>query len=430
MKVRYRTRKGKNEYASIYIRFWDSNRINQETKTGLVIKRDNWSDTKQRVKPKTEATQKDFINQNLRDLNNYIVEQYNIDFNSKKHLSNKWLKNNVENFFGRTNSDELHKSYFDEWIKKFIEEAPKRLYRGKPIAKRTIQHYRTTLHKIIAFQEFHNTKLRFEGIDLNFYRNFLDYCRTTENLNDNTIGGYVVNIKMWCKNIELEGFSVNPQYKHSEFMAISNKTKDTYLTEAEINKIYNHDFSGSIKLDNARDLFVLGLRTGLRISDFLRLKEINIKKGFIEIETAKTGEPVIIPLHSQIQAIIEKNQGKLPYSISNQRFNLYVKEVCNEAGIIEIIEGAKMNPTTRRKEEGTFPKYELISSHTCRRSFASNLYGHLPNMVIMAITGHRTESQFLKYIKITKKEHAETLEKFWALEQEQKGFSSVLSVVK
>jgi integrase len=75
---------------------------------------------------------------------------------------------------------------------------------------------------------------------------------------------------------------------------------------------------------------------------------------------------------------------------------------------IEIISKNK-----NRKDFGTYPKHELITSHTCRRSFASNLYGKLPNMTIMAITGHKTETQFLKYIKITPTENAEKLKEYW-----------------
>ncbi|MCV6629186.1 MAG: site-specific integrase [Flavobacteriaceae bacterium] len=430
MRVRFFVTKGKAEYVSIYMRFWDSIRIDQKAKTGMIVKYDYFSNAKQLVKAKADYKQKDFVNQNLRALRSHVIENYNVDFNSKKHIGKKWLKMQIDDYFGRANHDELYKIYLDAWVQRFIEEAPKRLHKGKPIARRTIQHYQTTLNKIVAFQDHNKTRLRFEDIGLKFYRDFLDYCRSVEKLNDNTIGGYIGNFKMWCRNIELEGLPVNQQYKHSEFMAISNKTSDVYLTESEINAIYEQDFSSSVRLDNARDLFVIGLRTGLRISDFLRLKEIDIKKGYIQIETAKTGEPVIIPLHHQIKAIIEKNGGKLPYSISDQRFNLYIKEVCQMAGITEKVEGAKMNPETKRKESGIYPKFELVSSHICRRSFATNLYGKLPNMNIMAITGHRTESQFLKYIKITKKEHAEMLRKHWAKEEKEQGYNNILTAIK
>jgi len=229
--------------------------------------------------------------------------------------------------------------------------------------------------------------------------------------------------------IEIEGYPINPQYKSSEFTSISNKTKDIYLTEEEINVLYNHNFNDSERLENVRDNFIFGLRTGLRISDFLSLQHFNFVGDNIEIETKKTGYKVLIPIHPQIKAILGKNNGKLPRPISDAKFNEYVKEVCKEVGFTEMVEGAKMinkkddkdffpiadliSKNKSRKEFGIYPKYELITSHTCRRSFASNLYGKLPNMTIMAITGHKTETQFLKYIKITPKENAEKLRQLW-----------------
>lgn len=422
--------KGTNNPTNIICRFKPTQENDYTCSTGIWVNRNEWNDAKQQIKQKATTTNKDLINSKLKELEGFVLDKWTSDVLNKKNISKNWLKNVLNVFFGRAKNDEFYKVYFVDWVQKFIDESPKRLYKGKQIAPRTIQHYTTTLNKIKAFEENSKTKLRFENIDLKFYRDFIDYCRTVEKLGNNTIGGFITNFKMWCKNIELEGLPINPQYKHSEFMSISNKTKDTYLHETEIDTIYNHDFSHSERLDNARDLFIIGLRTGLRISDFLRLKEINLKKGFIEIETAKTGEPVVIPLHTQIKAILEKRNGKLPYTISDQKFNLYIKEICKSVGINEPTDGARMNPDTKRKEAGTYPKYELISSHTCRRSFASNLYGKLPNMVIMAITGHTTEAVFLKYIKITKKEHAETLKRFWANEQEKQGFTDVLRVAK
>lgn len=422
--------KGKNNPTNVICRFKPTQQHDFTCATGYWVNRSDWQLSNQRLKQKATTTNKDLINSKLNELQNQILDKWNRDFIQKENISKDWLKNLISSFSGLVKSNEQYKLYFSDWIQKFIDESPKRLYKGAPIAPRTIKHYVTTLNKIKTYEAHTKTKLRFENIDLKFYRDFINFCRTQENLGNNTIGGYITNFKMWCKNIELEGLPINSQYKHSEFMALSNKTKDTYLNENEIDAIFKHDFTENPRLDNTRDLFIIGLRTGLRISDFLRLKDINFIKGFIEIETAKTGERVVIPLHHQIQSILEKRNGALPNTISDQKFNLYIKEICQKVEINEMTEGAKVNPETKRKETGTFPKYELISSHTCRRSFASNLYGKLPNMTIMAITGHQNESVFLKYIKITKNEHAEALRRFWAKEQENENFENILLVAK
>lgn len=429
MKVNFFIIKSKSENSNIYVRFTDSKRNDQKTKTDIFVKFNNWSKTKQQVKNNTDTPERDKINATLRKIENYLLEQHNNDTIEQKYISSTWLKEQIKNFFGRADKKELHTIYFIDWIQKFIDESPTRLYQGEPVKKRTIQHYITTKYKLDNYEKHFNTKLRFQDIGLEFYRNFLFYCQNIEKINNNTIGGYVTNLKKWCKIIEIEGLPINQQYRHSEFSTISNKTKDVYLTESEINTVFNHDFSHSERLDNVRDNFIIGLRTGLRISDFMQLKKINIIDGNIEIETAKNFYPVVIPLHQQIKDILLKRNGNLPNQISDAKFNEYVKEVCKEVGFIEMVEGAKMinkkdekdffpniaiiSKNKNRKEFGTYPKHELITSHSCRRSFASNLYGKLPNMTIMAITGHKTETQFLKYIKITPKENAEKLKIFW-----------------
>lgn len=429
MKVKFFTVKSKSERTSIYIRFWDSNRIDLKTKTGLTVNQSDWNQKRQEVKNNITATDRDFNNTKLRELRNFVLEKYNIDYNSNNSINENWLKNKVNEFFDRKDESEFFKVYFSDWIQKFIDEVNDRNSKGSKFTSVRIQRFKVVQNKFKIFEENTNKKFKFSEIDYLFYNSFLEYFRNIEKINDNTIGSYIKILKYWLKVAEIEGVSVNPYYKHNDFAAPSNKTKDVYLSENEINLIYNHDFSHSERLDNTRDNFIIGLRTGLRISDFLtKLKEFNISEEFIEIETTKTGENVVIPHHPQIKAILEKRGGKLPHKISDPKFNKYIKEVCQEVGIDEEVEGAKIENkkdekdffTTdihiynkNRKTSGKFPKYELITSHTCRRSFASNLYGKIPNLSIMAITGHKTEAQFLKYIKITPKEHAQKLKELW-----------------
>ena len=405
--------KGTNNPTNIICRFKPSQQNDFCCATGIWINRNEWNEAKQQLKQRVTNTNKDLINSKLNKLQGAIIDKWTNDSLNKENINKDWLKDLINVFFGRAKSNELYKIYFADWVQKFIVDSPKRLYKGSPIAPRTIQHYKTTLYKIQDFEKYYKVTLRFENIDLKFYRDFIDYCRKIEKLGNNTIGGYITNFKMWCKNIELEGLPINPQYRHSEFMALSNKTKDIYLNENEINKIFEFDFKDNIRLSNAKDLFIIGLRTGLRVSDIMRVGNSNINDDKIKIETLKTKQKVIIPMHPQIKQIMETRNGVLPYAISGQKFNSHIKEICTLVGINDVVEGAKMNPKTRRKESGYFQKWELVTSHTCRRSFATNLYGKLPNKVIMAITGHTTETQFLKYIKITNDEFAVILGDFW-----------------
>jgi integrase len=93
--------------------------------------------------------------------------------------------------------------------------------------------------------------------------------------------------------------------------------------------------------------------------------------------------------------IVENN---LPKKLLHQKLNDYIKVVCKLAGIDTIVKGTKLNTETNRKELGMFPKYDLMSSHCFRRSFATNYYKKIPTPILINITGHSKESLFLTYI--------------------------------
>ncbi|WP_339838737.1 phage integrase SAM-like domain-containing protein [uncultured Flavobacterium sp.] len=416
--------KTNNEWNTIYYRFKHSKEFDIEISTGLKAPNKRWSEAKCEV-----LSSKDFdsdsINSTIKDLDRFVIGEYNKDLKEGVIFNSKWLKEKLKIFLNRETNNQLidDNIFLTNYIDKFIQEAKNKKTRNNTLIKpRTIQHYNTTLNKIKSFEEFYNLKLKIIDVDLKFHGKFIEFLESIQKLNPNTIGGYIDDIKLIINNADKKGLEINREIKLNEFYTPSNKTNDIYLKEAEINSIHNHKFELDY-LDNARDWFIIGLRTGLRISDFLKLTKKNIVDGFIEKNTLKTDYPVIIPIHKQVQFILDKRNGKFPREISDQKFNEYIKKVCEEVKINEVVEGAKMTEikvTKKGKEEiifrkknGKFKKYELVTSHICRRSFATNLYGKIDTLTIMKITGHTTESQFLSYIKITKREYAETLKNYW-----------------
>jgi len=397
------------------VRFWDSKRVDQKTRTGLSVIFDDWSEKKQKVKVKANRNNNaDFINAKLKGLEDFVVNRYNYDYLNNYQITNIWLKDVVFEFQGRVDENNEHKVYLVPWVERFIKEAPKRLYRGKLIKPRSVKNYRSALNKLKDFEEYTKKRYRFTDVNLNFHQEFITYCRDIAKLNDNSIGSIISRVKTFCRAIEEEGYNVNPQYKNSNFIAPKNETFDTYLNDDEINKIFHQDFSESEKLDNARDLFIIGLRTGLRVSDFLRISEENILENVLNLTTVKTQQNLTIPIHPQFRKTLDKRNSGFPRKVSDQKFNKYIKEVCKEAGINKPTFGALMNPKTNRKEAKIYPKYKLISSHCCRRSFASNLFAAgIDTSVIMKATGHKSEAQFIKYIKLSRDEHIKRLSEYW-----------------
>ena len=103
-----------------------------------------------------------------------------------------------------------------------------------------------------------------------------------------------------------------------------------------------------------------------------------------------------IPVWPEAEEIISDG---LPRPISAQNFNRYIKVVCQKAGITQEIEGGLVDKNTGRKVIGKYPKYKLITSHVCRRSFATNFYGQdYATALLIQITGHSTEKAYLRYI--------------------------------
>ena len=441
MKVLYFIKKRKNPYSKIYLRLWESKKYDFTTSTGLQIKYDYWDSRNEKVKNKVEALDKDFINSKLLELKKYVIENFNLDYNSEKSISKDWLKIKVDVFFNRVDEDKPELTYFTDWISKFVETAPKRLHKGQNISATTIKKYNTALNNLINYETDKGKRLRFEDITLNFYFDFVDYCRNTHKLGVNTIGTRIKAIKLFCRQIDLEGLPISQHYKHPEFVAQEEKAQDIYLTTSEIDKIYRYDFSDTPYLDNARDLLIIGLNTGFRISDFMRLDLSHIKDDTIRIKAKKTGKTAEIPINDQIEQTLNKRGGFLPHSISEQKFNEYVKEIGEKVGFTEKVRGSKMECINEaeaekkgidkifRKVSGIFPKYELMTSHICRRSFATNLYGKIPTPVIMSITGHSTETQFLTYIKKTNAENAEVLRNFYKRSAKENGLETSLKIV-
>lgn len=441
MKVRYFVLKQKNPYSQIYIRFWNGRKYDFKTSTGLQVQFKDWNEKDEKVRNKVTATDKDFINSKLLELKAFVIENFNTEYNTGQIIGKEWLKTKVNSFFNRIDDTKPEKIYFIAWIDEFIKTAPKRLNKGKPISERTILAYKSILNNFKEYETVKKLKLKHSDISTAFYFDLIAYFRTEKKYSENTIGNQIKYLKFFCGKIEIENLPIPKDYKNGEFVKPKETATDIYLTTAEIEKIFKFDFSDKPYLDNARDLLIIGLNTGLRISDFMRLDLSHIKKDTIQIKAQKTGKIAEIPINKQIELTLNKQGGALPHSISEQKFNEYLKELGELIGFNEPVNGAKMvcinedEATVKgtakvfRKVSGTFPKYELMTSHICRRSFATNLYGQIPTPVIMAITGHSTETQFLTYIKKTTAENAEVLRNFYKRSAKENGLEFNLKAI-
>lgn len=423
----------KSDPVSIYGRFKPNSNIDIKARTGLLVNRNEWSKAKQKVKDNSKnALIAKEVNDNLALLKNTVLEQFNIDFANGIDINKKWLENTFKTALNQPISeDEDKKYYLEDFVEHYLAISKQRINKrtGNKIKQGTLKDYVATLNKIKLFRiNKENTKIKLINVDMDYYRSFKDFLDENMGLASNTIGGHISNLKIFLKNAEKEGYNVHNGYKTGDFIEPKNDTYDTYLNINEIQRIFDYDFKND-RLDNVKDWLIISVWTGLRISDLLKLNiNEHLKGNFIQKKNYKTGIITVIPIHEQVNKIFAKRNGKFPREITDQKYNMYVKEVCKIVGINEQIKGAKIcmkeftykdldgkkiTKKLQRNEIDVYPKYELISSHTGRRSFASNHYGKIDNLTLMNITGHKTESQFLEYVKITPTEHAEKLMELW-----------------
>lgn len=201
--------------------------------------------------------------------------------------------------------------------------------------------------------------------------------------------------------------SINPETANKIEPANRKHSDKIYLTPAEICAIESVELGKS--LDKARDLFLIGYYTGQRYSDWAKIKHENIvfvkKSQIVQFYAEKTGINTAVPVSEKLYKILQKHGGSPPM-ISNQKINKYLREVAKMAGI-----SSKVRVKSYRygqEIEESFEKWELVTTHTARRSFATNgIAAGIPMLDIMKLGGWKSVTSFSAYIRTTSVETAE-----------------------
>jgi integrase len=386
--------KGKSTLSQIYIRLKDGRGVDYTTKTQLVIDVNNWSSKKGEVKQTSSFQEKQNLQKKLDQLESNLNDQIHKAKLLGTELTKEWLNNCIEEFHGKVKVES------SELINAFENHIISLQTRLKKVGFQTTKGFGTTILHIKKYQNFKGKTFHLFDVDNNFLESFITFLKESEGYASSTINKDISRIIQICKTSKLKGLEVNDSIFLAKYTSEKPQRTFVTLTEEELNLIQKYE--GADFLENVRDWLIIGCWTGCRIGDLLKLSldnVINRQDGSIIIRytQSKTRKTVDVLVHPSVNKIIKRLNG-FPRPISDVKFNQYIKELCKRIEINNEIMGEKMNPETLRKEKGTFPKYELVTSHICRRSYATNHYHKLPNKVIMKVTGHATERQFLDYI--------------------------------
>jgi integrase len=374
---------------------------------GITILPKYWNDDKKKVKDNVGFIEATLINKKLNNLTTIFDEALHHLQITEQPITPESIKEELDL---RTGKKEKKTGNFWAFVEHFIE------YRtgwvnpdtGTETSPETIRKYKDCKRIFKEFEVSDGCKMRFDNLNKEWFDRFNQWC-VGKNYSVNTIDKITECLRTWMNEAVRQGETTNLDYK--QIKTRPQDSKAIYLTDDEIEQIYKVQLTGAY--DNARDLFLLGCYTGFRYSDTTTIekKHINKKKEQITIYQKKTGEPVTIPImYPELLDILEKRNWSPPYPISNQKLNEYIKEVCKEAKINDPSEKQIVRAGKRIKQ--FFPKWKLVTSHTARRSFATNLYrdGIAPQ-TIMKLTGHRTLQAFMAYIRLSDSEHHDIVKK-------------------
>lgn len=261
--------------------------------------------------------------------------------------------------------------------------------------------YIRTKKLILGFAEINGLTAEYETITEGFGEDFIHFLKSEYEYSPNTIITYLSKLKAVMNYGLRHNFHTNHHHKY-----INQKTEISdfiYLSYDEILKIFRTE----TKAIHVRDSFVLGCLTGQRFSDYSQFSQDKIEGNHIRIRQKKTGQEVFIPLHWAVKDII-KRHGDFPDPKSIQNFNKVIKNIAKQAGITQNIVCTHTKGYNTMTE--TTPKNELISSHTARRSCGTNMIlAGFSTHEVMLLLGHKTEREFLRYIRISGEQNAKKL---------------------
>jgi len=319
---------------------------------------------------------------------------------------------NKEYVASKTKPAEASKITFNNFVAEYIRqcETGERLKQKSTqmIAASTVKGYKGFQAQLKAYQKKRHKTIDFDDITLEFYDDFKRFF-IEKQYSPNTIARHIRILKIILHAAKDMKLTTKDDFENSHFSADWVDVDNVYLTEEQIDEMYELDLSKRKAWEQARDVFVVGCLTGQRVSDYKRIKMTMIEKlrdgnDYLHIRQQKTDKWIYIPLDERVRKVLEKYDGELPV-ISDQKINEYIKKVGEQlgwtwnAGIKE----------RRGSIEYTSNKRfcDCIKTHTARRSFATNAYkNNIPLSSIMAITGHSSETMLKKYLKLDEEEKA------------------------
>lgn len=387
----------KGDLVPIYIRFRNGRQYDLKAKTKIFIDPSEWSAKKQAPLKPQKSDELVSVVQQMNQLRTNLMDHFHHSIKQGLNIDSDWLKRFIEK--GTSNPYDLPIDligYFDYYLSVKVKEIKKNTHKKITTFKRFLGAFESWAGKHYLLTEINydfRSRLEEYGSEMKYATRY-----TSDVLN---------YVKVIARHAGRNGIEVNRQFEEFKI----ERVKNNYITLSpiELDKIESTDLSADY-LDNARDWLLISYETAQRVSDVLNFRKDMILEHhhedgetlFILLFTQmKTNSQIALKLEERVIRILEKRNNEFPRPISDVKYNKYIKKVCQVAGITELVEGSKMvidpNTKIKRKVNGTYPKFELVTSHIGRRSFVSNNKYLMPDSILRLYTGHTSDSLLNDY---------------------------------
>lgn len=413
--VIFYTRTNLDKLAPVYLRLTDTGGVNLIVRTPFKMIPSYWNVKKQKctddiadseVFSRNDAFK---VEDEFHKLKKHLLKAY---FDLRVPVTAAWITGEINKYFYK-DAPPPKVETLRQYIGRFYDEAQAGTRLAtvgtskRPYAYETLRSIRGTKLSFEMFVDETKRKSDFNDITIDWYNDFLKYYYK-RGCTANYIGRHIKTLKTILRAARDEGLHNNTEIERRAFKAISEPSDSIYLSEEEVRRMYEKDLSDRPVLARTRDIFLCGVYTAQRYSDYSRINKNMLREEngvkYLTLTQQKTGEKVIIPVRPELEAILSRYDYTLPKSFE-QKINDNIKIVGEKCDIKEpiTIESRKrgMRVTT------TEAKHKLIKTHTARRTGCTLMYlAGVQPIDIMKISGHKTEKEFLKYIKVGKQETA------------------------
>ena len=329
-----------------------------------------------------------------------LAEQYNSKINGLRlRIEQHLLEGGTINNFIAGKKD-AQKHSLIEFGEKFLEEVAQGLH--DDISGGTAKIYQATLNHLNKYCKQQNLPgLFFQDIDQEFHRNFTAYLLGSAHCELPTVGKHIKNIKKLMNLSYSRKLHKSLMHREKAFKTYrENGSTKIYLTEEEIGILEQLDLSGQAFLERERDRFLVAYYFLLRFSDTCRISRQKFfelqQRFYLRMKQKKTGIEVVVPVKPKALQLLEQYDYNFNFS-TNQEANRHLKRIAAMAGLNHLA-------TVGKK---TFPKSQFVTTHTARRSAATNLFLHNVSLGIIAkLGGWKSSDSLRKYLLASGLENA------------------------